>query len=551
MSKPPTKGNDPSDPMGSSPASFTTSFEEMVASQSTMTRQRLNGLLEGLTDFNDEMTQMICLQTVCDYLSIGTEDNLGNFRISPFCNAFAALLNHPYNPEIMLLAARAITHLLEALPNSTSNVVSAGVIPPLISKLETIEFIDVAEISLQALEKISVECGHDILLAHGLMAVLLYIEFFRLEVQRTAISTAANICRRATSDSWDLVEGGIVPLQNLLFGSDRIVVDKSCQCLAWLVERFSKSPAKLETLLPERILLKIVSLISDPASIISQKTRTILFRVLSVSCGGSPIIVITLFELDICPTLRSFLTSETGGITSASCLPEQSFEILSLILVLLPSLPSDWRYDMDLPKGDESDAPVLQNPSLLKKAVECLLQAVCEVYTWAARPALKSKALEIILTLVHFSSPQMLAEAFQDIPISGFVASLLSRAEGQTSEDDGVYIAVVAGIKLAQLLLHKLPKVFWHYFTREGVFHELENLRSHPPSVDETLTLSVGESQQLGDSSGSPLDPQSEFGDGSSSSSRYPNFRSLMQSPGSSPAGGHGRVSLSTLMHSP
>ena len=49
----------------------------------------------------------------------------------------------------MLLAARAITHLLEALPNSTSNVVSAGVIPPLISKLETIEFIDVAEISLQ------------------------------------------------------------------------------------------------------------------------------------------------------------------------------------------------------------------------------------------------------------------------------------------------------------------------------------------------------------------------------------------------------------------
>ena len=38
-----------------------------------MSRQRLNGLLEGLSDFGDETTQMICLQTICDYLSLGTE----------------------------------------------------------------------------------------------------------------------------------------------------------------------------------------------------------------------------------------------------------------------------------------------------------------------------------------------------------------------------------------------------------------------------------------------------------------------------------------------
>jgi uncharacterized protein YaaR (DUF327 family) len=58
----------------SNPASFSISFEDLVSGQA-MSRERLNGLLEGLNDFGDEITQMVCLQTVCDFLSLATEGN--------------------------------------------------------------------------------------------------------------------------------------------------------------------------------------------------------------------------------------------------------------------------------------------------------------------------------------------------------------------------------------------------------------------------------------------------------------------------------------------
>jgi hypothetical protein len=73
---------------------------------------------------------------------------MGIFRVSPFCAAFAALLNHP-NSEIMLLSARAVTHLLEALPNSAQQIVSSGIVTSLVEVLLSIQYIDVAEQSLQ------------------------------------------------------------------------------------------------------------------------------------------------------------------------------------------------------------------------------------------------------------------------------------------------------------------------------------------------------------------------------------------------------------------
>jgi hypothetical protein len=49
---------------------------------------------------------------------------------------------------MMLLSCRAITHLLEVLPKASPKVAASGAVALLCERLQTIEFIDVAEQSL-------------------------------------------------------------------------------------------------------------------------------------------------------------------------------------------------------------------------------------------------------------------------------------------------------------------------------------------------------------------------------------------------------------------
>ena len=57
----------------------------------------------------------------------------------------------------MLLAARAITHLADVMPAACSSIVRHGAVAVLCSRLLSIEYIDLAEQSLQALQKLSQE----------------------------------------------------------------------------------------------------------------------------------------------------------------------------------------------------------------------------------------------------------------------------------------------------------------------------------------------------------------------------------------------------------
>lgn len=70
----------------------------------------------------------------------------------------------------MLLAARALTHLADVLPSSRASIVHYGALPGFCARLLTIEYIDLAEQSLQALEKLSQEHGAACIRAGGLMA---------------------------------------------------------------------------------------------------------------------------------------------------------------------------------------------------------------------------------------------------------------------------------------------------------------------------------------------------------------------------------------------
>lgn len=85
---------------------------------------------------------------------------------------------------------------------------------------------------------------------------------------------------------------------------------------------------------------------------------------------------------------------------------------------------------------------------------------------------MRSQCLATITKILHFSKPSHLGNELTDLPISSFIAGLL------TLKDSTV---VAKGMQLAQILMHKLPKVFHKYFLKEGVVHAVEQLAATAP----------------------------------------------------------------------
>ncbi len=61
----------------------------------------------------------------------------------------------------------------------------------------------------QALEKLSHEHGSSCLRNGGLVAVLTYLDFFPMGVQRVALATAANMCKDLSSNSFDMIRDAV------------------------------------------------------------------------------------------------------------------------------------------------------------------------------------------------------------------------------------------------------------------------------------------------------------------------------------------------------
>ena len=59
------------------------------------------------------------------------------------------MLNKEHSPDIMLLAARSLTFMADAMPSACAAIVRHGAVQAFCARLLTIEYIDLAEQSLQ------------------------------------------------------------------------------------------------------------------------------------------------------------------------------------------------------------------------------------------------------------------------------------------------------------------------------------------------------------------------------------------------------------------
>lgn len=117
----------------------------MAAASSSHQSSRLKKILSGLQADGEEGRQIEALTQLCEMLSIGTEDSLSSFPVDSFVPVLVNFLSYTDNADIMLLAARALTHLCDVLPTSCATVVHYGAVSSFVDKLLTIEYMDLAE----------------------------------------------------------------------------------------------------------------------------------------------------------------------------------------------------------------------------------------------------------------------------------------------------------------------------------------------------------------------------------------------------------------------
>ncbi|KAJ2915477.1 hypothetical protein MD484_g4935, partial [Candolleomyces efflorescens] len=375
---------------------------------------RLKTMLTNIKPSADPTTRLLTLQELSELLSISTEDTLaGSFPVESFVRelvrilggkgneedhdddddddggeqdedaALAAALamsaggqfHGDENPEAQVLACRCLANLMEALPGVAHTVVYHGAIPVLCGKLIEISYIDLAEQTLSTLEKISEEFPSSIVREGGLAALLNYLDFFSIAVQRTALQAAANCCRSVSSEHFPMIREVWPIIRNCLSYADQRLVEFACLCVIRIIDSYHRSGIEnLETLV-DTPLIRAVNHLLLPAGgspIVASNTYTLLLRALATSARASPKITLALLDADVVDTLYQILTgvlpsavnSSTeqgdgvggqglgGGLADMTVMEnlahrpkDQVEEALGLISELLPPLPKDSVFD--------------------------------------------------------------------------------------------------------------------------------------------------------------------------------------------------------------
>lgn len=306
-------------------------------------------LLQGLQS-NDESQQLQAAIEMCQMLVMGNEDTLAGFPIKQVVPALITLLRMEHNFDIMINACRALAYMLEALPRSSATVVDA--IPAFLEKLQVIQWVDVAEQSLTALEILSRRHNKAILQANGVSACLTYLDFFSINAQRCALSITANCCQNLHIEEFHFVKGSLPLLARLLAQQDKKSVESICTAFHRLVDSFQHDPTTLQEIVSMELLKNCQQLLVVTPPVLNSGTFTNIVRTLSVMCANCPDLAITLLKSDIAATLLYLLTGSTETVTTrdvelVSRSPSELYEITCLIGELMPRLPTDGIFSVD------------------------------------------------------------------------------------------------------------------------------------------------------------------------------------------------------------
>ncbi|ORX62548.1 hypothetical protein DM01DRAFT_1403027 [Hesseltinella vesiculosa] len=531
---------------------FDIQLQRMFGGVGSELSNQLRSLLNTLKSQDDPTMQLVALQELAEILSVSNEETLaGYFPSDSFVKelvrimkgssedmmmaAMAAAGGNDFdldndmmlalamsgglgsggNPEIMLLACRCLSNLLDALPTSVTHVVYHGGIQVLCQKLKSIEYIDLAEQALSALDKVSAQLPRAVIQEDGITAALMYFDFFSIHSQRTALRIAANCLRNIDKSSFSQVQEILPILMNTIAYPDRMVVELSCLCWLRIVESYRSQPDLIEQVVSLDILKVILGLIPVPGNSNAARPNTFmdLLRILRSIVKCSPKLCCELLKLGLIDILYKVITDATSIADDPQLLTshvsldpkwrDSIYTILKIIIDCLPPLPkgkcgqfSSKRFKQDartkpIPPTVDTDADlrtcIFSKQQDLLHHVNCMLfPLLLETHNSIVNVRVRQLITHTLVKLVHFSDETELRTVLKDIAFSGFLASILTQQEHPTLVTDSLH--------MTEILIAKLTDIYLADFQHEGVIHEVELIAHTPPEESKPTTPTTSSS---------------------------------------------------------
>ncbi|OVA09927.1 HECT [Macleaya cordata] len=433
-------------------------------------QEKFKKILSNLTDESSGPSgQLAALTQLCDVLSFCTDSSISSYTADSLSPVLVRLANHETNPDIMLLAIRAITYLCDVLPRSSAFLVRHDAVNALCARLMAIEYLDVAEQCLLALEKISLDQPLACLQAGAVMAVLNYIDFFSSSVQRVAINIVANICKKLPSDSSSHFMDAVPVLCNLLQYEDQKLVENIATCLIRITETVSHSSEMVDELCKHGLIHQVIPLIAlNSQTSLSQSTYARLIGLLSRLASGSVAAVRTLLELNISCTLKNILSSYDASHSTSSALVDNNIifsqvnEVLKLLNVLLPPLGGKSEDNLVL---SEKEKILKEQPELLRRFGLDILPVLIQVVNGGANLHVCYGCVSVINKLVYVSRSDMLLDLLKNTNISSFLAGVFSRKD---------HHVLISALNIVETILQELPDFYLNPFMKEGVVYAID-----------------------------------------------------------------------------
>lgn len=467
-------------------------FSEIFPGNVGTSHSRLQQLRSSISSPESDEQQIQALSELCEFLSVGTEESLVSFSVNLFVVPLVEILRTGSNVEIKILAARALTHMMEALPSSSSSIANHGAAGPLCQNLLSIEYIDLAEQSLYALRKLSVDYPQQIVSANGFQAVLSFIDFFSIGVQRVAAQTACNLCRLPRPDAMDMVSGVLPTMLRLIDSEDQRIRESAVLGYSRLAESFKTASAKLETLCGEKAALidKILGLIvpSSPPALAPPSYSSALRLLATIARGNASLGLQILSTNSLILKLQSTLSSGSSF---------HALDCLGLAESLLPDIlefegaqsSSRSRRRHRIVSSTAAFAAVdARRRDELSKDVTPLLgfgrtlfAVLMKFYISSADANARRSALSVMSKFIAIVPKEVLCDMVENNDISTgegspktsgisfcpFVATLLGENSSRCE--------TLVGLAMTDSTLQKLPTLR-NSFIREGVVHEIVRL---------------------------------------------------------------------------
>mmetsp|Transcript_8059 Transcript_8059/g.15832 ORF Transcript_8059/g.15832 Transcript_8059/m.15832 type:complete len:1364 (+) Transcript_8059:41-4132(+) len=418
-------------------------------------------LLEALSSADD----MECLQALSQLaveLSMVQEDSISNYPIPHLIPLLVQCLQRDSIPDLMLYAITCIINLLDTLPNLAKVFVTSGAIPAICSKLTSLDFIDLAEGAIKALEKLGYESAQ-VILQEGVLSTLVeLIYFFDVDTQKRIMRVLTMLGATATNQELftQYVEPALPSLMPHLNSDEGSpLTEFALQFFHVLIDAVGESGEspgiRADCLYEKGLLTSLIELLQTRLDLTGK-----VFGVLERMATNSANVAEGLLNFGIISYISQNMGHEIKDFDKIK-------EALGLINALLPEQSSeDFQFRIDFYRS---------NPQFVDSMAELVIPRVLSSFDKIDHRSIKNKSLKAFDSLLTLGTVETLTALIDPTVFASFVQELLYSSDRS---------ALRISLNIVLTAYNKLPSQFVKHFVREGVVEKLKEL-SKPPIREE------------------------------------------------------------------